>query len=144
MSNDKDMEPTNSKLRVLIAEDNSSLLQETRNLLHDEFDLVATVENGLRLIAAAEEFKPDIVVTDINMPELNGIEAGRRILALGCCKNIVALSVSNSPEIVRLAFEAGIRGYVLKENAGEELINAIYAISHGKVFRSSGIESVSF
>jgi DNA-binding NarL/FixJ family response regulator len=138
------MEASHNKLRVLVAEDNSTVLQETRNLLRDEFELVAAVENGLRLIAAAEEFKPDIVVTDINMPELNGIEAGRQILALGCCKNIVVLSVSNSPEIVRLAFEAGIRGYVLKENAGEELISAIYATARGKVFRSSGIDSVSF
>ena len=137
------MEANDSKLRVLVAEDNSSVLQETRNLLCQEFNLVATAENGLRLIAAAEEFQPDIVVTDINMPELNGIEAGRRILALGCCKNIVALSVSNRPEIVRLAFEAGIRGYVLKEDAGEELISAIYAAARGKVFLSSRIATES-
>ncbi len=133
------MEAENSKLRVLLAEDNSSVLQETRNLLRREFDLVATAENGLHLIDAAKEFKPDIVVTDINMPELNGIEAGRRILALGCCKNIVALSATNCPEIVRLAFEAGIRGYVLKEDAGEELISAIYAAARGKVFLSSRV-----
>lgn len=137
------MEANDSKLRVLIAEDNLSVLQETRNLLRHEFDLVATVGDGLRLIAAAEQLKPDIVVTDINMPELNGIEAGRQILALGCCKNVVALSVSNSPEIVRLALEAGIRGYVLKENAGEELIGAIYAAAHGKKFLSSGVASLN-
>ena len=134
------MEKQDSKLRVLIAEDNLNILQETRNLLRREFDLVATAETGVRLIAAAAEFKPDVVVTDINMPELNGIEAGRRILALGCCKTIVALSTSNSPEIVRLALEAGILGYVLKENAGEELISAIYAAVHGERFLSSGIQ----
>jgi DNA-binding NarL/FixJ family response regulator len=133
------MNASDTKLRVLIAEDNSNVLQETRNLLRNEFELVATAENGLRLIAAAESLKPDVVVTDINMPELNGIEASRRILALGCCKAIVALSVSNSPEIVRIALEAGIRCYVLKEDAGEELIKAIYAAARGQLFLSSRV-----
>lgn len=131
------MEASNNKLRVLVADDNSTVLQETRDLLCRDFDLVATAENGIHLIAAATEFKPDIVVTDINMPKLDGIEASRRILALGCCKNIVVLSATSSPEIVRIAFEAGIRGYVLKEDAGEELVQAIYAAACGKVFLSS-------
>jgi DNA-binding NarL/FixJ family response regulator len=134
------MQASMTKLRVLIGEDNPDFLQHTHNLLSGDFDVVATAENGLRLVAAAEKFKPDIVVTDIGMPELTGIEASWRILELGCCKAIVALSVEHSPEVVKTAFEAGIRGYVLKEEAGKELVGAVYAVAEGGMFLSSGID----
>ena len=134
------MQASNSKLRVLLGEDNSDILQHTKTLLSEEFDLVATVEDGRRLLAAAERFKPDIVVTDIGMPELNGIEASRRILELGYCQAIIAFSVENSPEFVKTAFKAGIRGYVLKEEAAQELVSAIRAVAQGDIFVSSRIE----
>ncbi len=135
------MPVSGTKVRLLLGEDNIDILRETRALLSEEFDLVATAEDGIRLVAAAQKSRPDVVVTDISMPELNGIEASRRILELGCCKAVVILSVTNSPEIVITAFDAGIRGYVLKENAGEELISAIHSAVQGRVFLSSGIAS---
>lgn len=138
------MQASNNRLRVLLGEDNADVLEYTHNLLGEEFDLVASAENGLDLVAAAEKFKPDVVVTDIGLPALNGIEASRRILDLGCCKAIVAFSVENSPEIVKTAFKAGIRGYVLKEAAGGELVSAIYAAARGVMFLSSGIDSATF
>ena len=133
-----------TKIRVLLADDNPEILQEICSLLAAEFDLVATANNGILLVAEAQKFKPDIVVSDIGMPELNGIEASRRILELGCCKTIVVLTVSNSPEVVKTAFEAGIRGYVLKENAGEELIGAIHCAVEGKAFLSPEIVQNGF
>jgi DNA-binding NarL/FixJ family response regulator len=137
----QNVQPPGTRVRLLLADDNADFLRETRDLLSEDFDLLATAQNGLRLVAAAQQLKPDIVVTDISMPELNGIEAGRRILKLGVCKAVIILSVVNAPEIVRTAFDAGIRGYVLKENAGEELISAIRSAIQGDVFLSSGIRS---
>jgi DNA-binding NarL/FixJ family response regulator len=130
-----------TRLKVLLGEDNPAILQETRNLLADEFELAGAAENGTSLVAAAQRINPDIVVADIRMPELDGIEACRRILELRCCRAAVILSVSNSPELVNAAFDAGISAYVLKDDAGEELIRAIYAAVQGKGFVSSGIHS---
>jgi DNA-binding NarL/FixJ family response regulator len=128
-----------NRLRVVLGDDNADLLQEIGELLSPEFDLVGAVENGKLLVAAAQSFKPDVVVTDINMPEMDGIDAARRILALGFCDVIVALSVTNDQEIVKTALDAGIAGYVLKENAGEELVHAIHSAVQGKPFLSPAI-----
>lgn len=127
-------------MRLLIGEDNTDVLQATRSLLTPEYEVVAEVDDGLKLIAAAQRLRPDIVITDISMPELNGIEACRRILKLGCCKTIIILSAATHPEIVKTAFEAGITGYVLKESAGEELLSAINAALRGSSFISPGIQ----
>ena len=134
-----EMSVTTNRLRLLVGEDNADILQETRDLLSQDFDLVDTARNGIGLVAAAQRLKPDVVVTDISMPDLDGIEASRRILELGCCKTIIVVSVANNPEIVKAAFDAGIRGYVLKENAGEELIRAVRCAAEGKLFLSSGL-----
>lgn len=130
-----------TRLRLVLGEDNADIVWEIRNLLSPDFDVVATAENGVCLVAAAERLKPDIIVTDINMPGMNGIEAGRRIRALGYCEAIVILSATNDPEIVQATLEAGICGYVLKENAGEELASAIESAVKGRPFLSSGILS---
>lgn len=128
-----------SRLRLVLADDNAEVLRQTCDLLSPEFELVAIVENGSGLLAAAQQYKPDAIVTDISMPELNGLDASRRILALGCCTTIIILSVNNDPEIVRTACNLGVRGYVLKENAGEDLIVAIRSAVRGELFLSAAI-----
>lgn len=137
------MQLDGTKLRLLVADDNSAILQEICDLTSREFELVATACDGLRLLAAAKRFQPDIVVTDINMPRLNGIDASRQMLQLGCCKAVVLLSAINDPEMVKAALGVGVTGYVLKENAGEELIPAIRSAVNGKLFLSSGIQSLT-
>jgi DNA-binding NarL/FixJ family response regulator len=134
------LEKDRIKVRLLLADDHADVLLESRNLLLREFNVVATAVNGAALVAAAKEFRPDIVVTDIGMPQLNGIEAARRILEMGFAKAIVVLTIHNSPEIVKAALDAGILGYVLKENAGEELSTAIRSALRGEVFLSAGLE----
>jgi DNA-binding NarL/FixJ family response regulator len=135
------MQLSDARVRLLLADDKSEFLQEIYALLSHEFDVIATAENGARLILAAQAVNPDIIVTDLSMPELNGIEAGRRILELGYCRKVLILSVMKNPEIVKSALEAGIIGYVLKEKAGEELVAAIRSALDGKAFVSPDIRS---
>lgn len=127
------------KPRLLLADDHEGVLRETHDLLKSEFNVVGTARNGNALIDAAAKLKPDVVVTDIAMPHLNGIDASREILRRKLCGVIVLLTVSADAPVVKTALEAGIRAYVLKLNAGEELIPAIRAALQGDTFVSSGI-----
>jgi DNA-binding NarL/FixJ family response regulator len=127
------------KLRLLIADDHPDVLEEICKLLAVEFDVIGTVCDGARLVEAARTLSPDIVVTDLNMPGLNGIEAARRIIDLDLCTSVVVLTVHKDSELARTALDAGIRGYVLKQNAGEELIGAVRAAADGKIYVSAAV-----
>ncbi len=124
---------------LLLADDHEGVLRETRHLLSSDFDIVGTVMDGIALVEAAAKLKPDVVVTDIAMPRLNGIDASREILRRRLCSIVVLLTVSADAPVVKTALDAGIRAYVLKLNAGEELIPAIRAALQGCTFVASGI-----
>ncbi|MFZ0590572.1 MAG: response regulator transcription factor [Bryobacteraceae bacterium] len=127
------------KPRLLLADDHQGILHETRDLLRSKFDVVGTATDGIALVEAAAKLRPDAVVTDIAMPRLNGIDASREILGRGLCGVVVLLTVSAEAPVVKAALEAGIRAYVLKLNAGEELIPAICVALQGGTFVSAGI-----
>jgi DNA-binding NarL/FixJ family response regulator len=127
------------KPRLLLADDHADILLETRALLATEFEVVGTAGDGIALISAALQLKPDVVVTDAMMPRLNGIEASREILRRQLCGAIVLLTVYGDPELVKTALNAGIRGYVLKVNAGDELIPAIHEVLRGGTFVSPNV-----
>jgi DNA-binding NarL/FixJ family response regulator len=129
-----------AKARLLLADDHQEILEEIRNLLMREFDVVGTVRDGLSLVEAVQHLAPDVVVTDIKMPMLSGIEASRTIHDLHLCSAVIALTTYKDPQLVRTAFSAGICGYVLKENAGEELIRAVRSALEGRMFVSKGID----
>jgi DNA-binding NarL/FixJ family response regulator len=97
----------------------------------------------MALLAAGLELTPDAVVTDIKMPRIGGIEASRELLIREAVRAVVLLTVHSDPELIKSALDAGIRGYVLKVNAGEELIPAIYEVLRGGVFISSAVRSRS-
>lgn len=124
---------------MVVADDNSSVLQELCALLAREFEVIATAKDGPQLIFAAQTLKPDVIITDISMPEMNGIEASRRILELAYCSRILILSSMNDPQVMKSALKAGVLGYVLKDNAGEELIDAVRSAVDGKVFLSADV-----
>jgi DNA-binding NarL/FixJ family response regulator len=134
------VESSPEKPRLLLADDHPDILEEIGNLLKRDFDVIGTVRDGISLIEAAQELAPDVVVTDIKMPMLSGIEAGRRILDLQLSKAVIALTMYKDPQLVRTAFDAGICGYVLKESAGEELIRAVNSALQGRAFVSEGID----
>jgi DNA-binding NarL/FixJ family response regulator len=115
------------------------VLEEVRRLLEPEFDVLRAATDGGALLEAVAEVKPDAVVTDIRMPHLSGIQAAEQLLKRGLSETVVVLSMYPDAHLVRAALETGIRAYVLKVDAGEELIPAIYAALRGERYLSRGV-----
>src|SRR5436190_793682 len=120
--------------RVLLADDHALLLGAFEKLLTPECDVVGQVSDGRALVAEAEKLKPDIVVLDIVMPHLNGLEAGRKIKQTLRGTKLVFLTMNDEPELVTEAFRAGASAYVLKQSAPSELIMAIREVMQGRSY----------
>lgn len=129
----------NDKMRVLLADDHESVLREIRNLLPVDFEVVGIAHNGAQMLAAAHELQPDVIVTDIEMPKMSGIEAGREVLKTRPDLPIVLLTMHDDQQLLNLALQAGFRGYVLKISAGEDLLTAIAEVMKGHVFVSPSL-----
>ncbi len=128
-----------NKARVLLADDHRIVVEGLKKLLEPEYDVVGTVEDGRALIAAVGELQPDVVVADISMPHLNGIEAVRQIKAKNPHVRVVILTMHQDAQYARRAFEAGASGFVLKVSAPAELITAIGEVQKGKTYVTPGI-----
>ncbi len=126
-------------LRLALADDRADVLEEVRTLLEPEFEVICSAPEGLALVRAVTETRPDGVVADLQMPGLNGIDAGAEIIRSGVCEAVIILSAYDDPDLVQRAMNAGIRGYVLKVDAGEELLPAIYAVLNGQTYLSRGV-----
>ncbi len=120
--------------RVLLADDHMLLLDAFAKLLEPECDVVGAVADGRSLLAAAEELKPDVVVLDIAMPLLNGLDAGRQLKKVLPDVKLIFLTMNQDPAIATEAFRAGASGYLLKTSAGSELIKAIEEAMSGKSY----------
>ena len=127
------------KARVLIADDCESIMREIEQILEPEFDIVGKATNGIDLIEKAAQLAPDVVVTDLQMPGLSGIEASRVALKESPDLPILLLTSHGDRYLVREALGAGIRGYVLKLAAVEELIPAVYGALKGETFVSPSL-----
>jgi len=122
--------------RILLADDHAAVLQRMNHLLSSEFEVIGTASTGTEMIIAAQKLKPDVIVADVSMPGLNGIEASRQVLRKIPHLPIVLLTMHREFTIVQQALEAGVRGYVHKLTAGDELIPAIRSALEGQVFIS--------
>jgi len=111
---------------VLLADDHADIMTQTRNVLTGEFEIVGSVANGVDLIKAAAQLDPDVVVLDITMPGLDGIEAARRLKHSGCRAKLVFLTVHEDPDYVRAALQSGGAAYVVKARLASDLITAIH------------------
>jgi DNA-binding NarL/FixJ family response regulator len=120
-----------SRTRILLADDHKMFAQGLRGLLEDEFDLVGSVENGQALVDVARELTPDVIVADISMPVLNGLDAVRQLRAQGVNAKVIFLTMHADDRLLAEAFRCGGTGYVLKQSAGEELILAIRQVLAG-------------
>ncbi len=120
--------------RVLLADDHALLLDAFAKLLEPECDVVGTVADGRALLAAAEELKPDVVVLDIAMPLLNGLDAGRQLKKALPHVKLIFLTMNQDPAIAAEAFRAGASGYLLKTSTGSELFKAIEETTSGRSY----------
>src|SRR5512147_144348 len=120
--------------RVLIADDHRIVAEGLRGLLEPEFELIGIVEDGRALLSVAEKLRPDVIVADISMPLLNGIEAVRQIKRTNEDIKVVFLTMHPDVTYAASAFEVGASGYVLKHSAPSELITAIQAAMRGKTY----------
>lgn len=118
--------------KVILADDHTIVLEGLRSLLEEEFDLVDTVDNGRALVDRVGELRPDVVVADISMPMLNGIEAARQLSQQFPNLRIIFLTMHREVAFVREAFRAGASGYLLKQSAASELVTAIREVLDGR------------
>ncbi len=120
--------------RVLLADDHKIVAEGLRRLLEPEFELVGIVEDGRALVAAAQKLNPDVIVADISMPLLNGIEAVRQLKKGTSQAKVVFLTMHLDVTYTTRALEAGASGYVLKHSAPSELITAIREALKGRIY----------
>ena len=113
------------KIRILLADDHRRLLELVQRLLEPTFDVVTCVEDGESLVEAAGKLQPDVIVTDISMPKLNGIEAAGRLRESGSSSKIVFLTVHADPDFVQAALKTGALAYVSKHRVNTDLVVAI-------------------
>jgi DNA-binding NarL/FixJ family response regulator len=120
--------------RVLLADDHTLLLTAFEKLLAGDCDIVGQVSDGRALVAAAERLKPDLIVLDISMPVLNGLEAGRQIKQTLRNVKLVFLTMNEDPDLAAEAFRSGASAYLLKRSAASELATAIREAMQGRSY----------
>jgi DNA-binding NarL/FixJ family response regulator len=133
------------RLRVLFADDHEPLHAVIRRLVEPEFELVSAVVDGLSLVNAAHQHHPEVMIVDIAMPEMNGIQAVREILRSIAkpAPAVVFLTTYNEQSLVEQALEIGAVGYVLKESAADHLLPALRAVLNGDSYLSPGVVSTA-
>jgi two-component system response regulator NreC len=128
------------KSRILLADDYQVVREGLRVLLEQGgFNVVGEAADGVEAVQQAAKLDPDIVILDLSMPTLNGIEAAREILRLLPHARAIILTVHRDEQYVHQAFEAGVRGYVLKTRASTDLVSAIHDVREGKIYLSPDI-----
>jgi DNA-binding NarL/FixJ family response regulator len=123
-----------SRARVLIADDHPILAEGLRSLLEPEFEVMGLVADGRALVSAARELRPDVIVADITMPSLNGIEAAAQLRDLGVPARVVFLTMHRDVAYARRAMEAGAAGFVLKHSLAAELVTAVREALRGQTY----------
>jgi DNA-binding NarL/FixJ family response regulator len=122
--------------RIVIADDHFLVAEAFKKLLSGEFDVVATVHDGQSLVIVAERLQPDVIVIDIGMPVLNGLEAGERIKRILPNVKLIYLTINHDPALVVHAMRRGASGYVLKTATASELVAAIHRALDGECYVS--------
>jgi DNA-binding NarL/FixJ family response regulator len=127
------------RARVLIADDHKLVAEACKGLLEPEFDVVGTVSDGRALLEAAAELRPDVVILDISMPQLNGLDAGEQIKQKIRGIKLIYLTMMLGPDVAAEAFRRGASGYVLKHCNAEELVLAVRRVLRGESYLSPAI-----
>ena len=135
-----------STVHVLVVDDNESFRRFVCSMLGQkpESRVIGEAVDGLEAVQKAEELRPDLILLDIGMPILNGIEAARRICKLSPESKILFVSQESSADVVEEAFRLGALGYIAKTDVGSELLTAVNAVLRGKTFASSRLAERKF
>ena len=128
-----------NRSRILIADDHNLVAELCKRLLETEFDVVGVVSNGRALVRAAGELKPDVIVLDIAMPILNGLDAGQQVKEMLPAVKLVYLTMNPDSEVAAEAFRRGASGYLLKTCAAAEMVTAVRAVLRGRTYLSSAL-----
>lgn len=128
------------RMRVVLADDNDAILEHAARLLAPDFDIVGTLADGESVLSSFEQSRPDVVVLDISMPNMNGIEVARRLFEMGHQPKIVFLTVHEEKEFVCAAFGVGGAGYVIKSRLDSDLPNALNAVLAGRIYVSPSLQ----
>ena len=125
--------------RILIADDHSLVAELCKRLLEKEFDVVGVVTDGRALVHAAKDLKPDVVIVDIAMPVLNGLDAAQELKQVLPAIKVIFLTMNPDPELAVEAFSRGASGYLLKTSAAGEVLTSVREVLRGKSYLSSRI-----
>jgi DNA-binding NarL/FixJ family response regulator len=131
----------NGRKRLLLADDHSAMLDEVRQLLGDQYNIVASVPDGGALVEAAQRLQPDLIICDISMPVMTGFQAAALIRQLGVPAKLIFLTVQSSPAYLKKARSLGADGYVLKVYSGEQLRTAVSKVLSGEPYISPQLQS---
>ena len=133
-----------ARLRLLIGDDHTLMRHGVRKIIEEraDWEVVAEANNGREAVAAALEHTPDLVLLDVGMPQLNGIEATRQIVKRLPGTRVLMLSMHSDEAYVSQSMRAGAHGYLLKDSAGEDLVRAIAAVAAGKSFFSPAVARI--
>ena len=123
-----------TKARILLADDHTLVVEGFRKLLEPEFDLVGIVEDGRALLEAAQKLQPDVILLDISMPLLNGIDAARQLKKMMPEVKLIFVTMHADPAYVTEAFRVGATGYVLKRSAAADLLQAVRTVLNGHYY----------
>jgi DNA-binding NarL/FixJ family response regulator len=128
-----------SRIRVLLADDHEEVLARVRAILGEDFEIVGAVNNGRDAVEEAGRLNPDVLVIDISMPVLNGLQAASQLRDVNRRTKIVILTVHEDPDFVAAALAAGASAYVTKEDVTTDLLPAIYEVLQGGTYVSQSI-----
>jgi DNA-binding NarL/FixJ family response regulator len=133
-----------AKARVLIADDHEVVRQGILSLVKmlNQFEVCGEAMDGRDAVQKAKELRPDIVIIDIGMPQLNGLDATRQIMRERPSTKVLVLTMHDSEQVVREVLEAGARGYLLKSDAGRDLVSALEALQLNKTFFTTKISEM--
>jgi DNA-binding NarL/FixJ family response regulator len=139
------MKPRAKRLGVLVADDHELVRSGVCALLRvcRDWKIVGEAVNGKQAVEKAKNLKPDVLIMDISMPHLDGLEATRQILHVSPQTKVLALTMHESEQMVRCVFEAGARGYVLKSDLARQLVKAVRSVSQGKVYLPPKFSNIS-
>lgn len=128
-----------TRSRILIADDHTLIADLCRTLLEAEFEVVGIVNNGRAMVRAAAQWRPDVIVVDVAMPILNGLDAGQQVKEAFPAVKLIFLTMNDEIELAAEAFRRGASGYLLKTCAASEMVTAVREVLHGRTYMSKSL-----